>query len=133
MANHVARELSSGDQVLDVGCGDLRIARHVVALRDVFWTGIDRVDYRATDIRANAGDGPIQFRVHGGRDWPFPAESFDVVMLAFMLHHCEAQSSVIDEAVRVARDRVIVFEATPRNRLEHELAKPYDLLVARGC
>lgn len=131
MARHIAGQVTDGEHVLDIGCGDLRIARRVTAIRDVHWTGIDTVDYRDADVPTNSGDGRILFRTYDGGELPFAASTFDAVVLAFVLHHCADQNAVIDEAIRVARSRVIVFEATPRSRVEHELAKPYDWLVNR--
>src|SRR5207253_11029534 len=45
-----------------------------------------------------------------GRRLPFPDNSFDVVLLIVVLRHAEAARAVLEEARRVCRRHVIVFE-----------------------
>jgi ubiquinone/menaquinone biosynthesis C-methylase UbiE len=60
--------------------------------------------------------------LYDGLTLPFADESFDVVLLAFVLHHCPDPLAVLREAVRVSRGRVLVLEdgdvAHPPRRLE---------------
>jgi ubiquinone/menaquinone biosynthesis C-methylase UbiE len=130
MSRLVASELTAGQHVLDVGCGDLRIGKFVVEEKDVDWTGIDTVDYRIPAITRGA-QPRLHYRTYGGNALPYNAASFDVVVLAFVLHHCVNPGAVLDEAVRVSRQRLLIFEAVPRNRFEHWIAKPYDWFVNR--
>lgn len=51
----------------------------------------------------------IARRRYDGRRIPFEDNSFDVVLIAFVLHHCQSPESVLREAARVA-NRVVVLE-----------------------
>jgi ubiquinone/menaquinone biosynthesis C-methylase UbiE len=130
MARLIVNELTDGEQVLDLGCGDLRIGTIVTQQKDVQWTGIDTVDYRDQAVTSSS-DTRIHFRVYEGDVLPFSPASFDTVVLAFVLHHCTDPAAVMDEAVRVTRGRLLIFEAVPRNRLELWIGKPYDWFVNR--
>jgi ubiquinone/menaquinone biosynthesis C-methylase UbiE len=129
MADLISAQLGIGQHVLDVGCGDLRIGRAVTGRMNVQWTGIDTVDYRGP--ATSSSNGPIHYRTYNGDVLPFASTTFDAVVLAFVLHHCEDPARVLDESVRVTRSRLIIFEAVPRNRMEFWIAKPYDWLVNR--
>jgi len=130
MANLIEPELTAGQRVLDVGCGDLRIGRNVTAGMNVEWTGLDTVDYRGPQAQASTSDR-VRFRTYDGDALPFPPASFDTVLLSFVLHHCVDPAKVLDECVRVSSQRLIIFEAVPRNRLEFWIAMPYDWFVNR--
>jgi ubiquinone/menaquinone biosynthesis C-methylase UbiE len=65
---------------------------------------------------------------------PVPDASFDVVMLLFVLHHVdrkEDQERLLDEALRVARTRLIVLEDTPRTRLDLTFNRGWDWFLNR--
>ncbi len=47
---------------------------------------------------------------YDGKNLPFKDNSFDVVLIAFVLHHCENPELVLREAARVAKGRVVVLE-----------------------
>lgn len=47
---------------------------------------------------------------YDGRRIPFENDVFDVVLIAFVLHHCEAPELVLREAARVAKRRILVLE-----------------------
>lgn len=130
MAALVAGELHDGEAILDIGCGDLRIGADVARSMNVEWTGVDTVDYRGP-IGARAESEKLHFRQYAGEVLPYGPASFDVVMLAFVLHHCADPLAVLDEAIRVSRRRLIIFEATPRNPIEFWIAMPYDWFVNR--
>ncbi len=53
---------------------------------------------------------------YDGRRVPFEDNCFDVVLIAFVLHHCEAPEPVLREAARVARHRVVVLEDVNAHR-----------------
>jgi ubiquinone/menaquinone biosynthesis C-methylase UbiE len=82
--------IAPGDRVLDVGCGTgtLTIAAaraagptgHVVGVEP----GIEMID-RARAKARKAGI-PIEFVATAGEALPFPADSFDVVLLSLVLH-----------------------------------------------
>nr|WP_237427569.1 class I SAM-dependent methyltransferase [Deinococcus xianganensis] len=61
---------------------------------------------------------------------PFPDAHFDVVLLAFVLHHCPDPRAVLREAARVARQRVLVLEdVSVAGQRPGPLARTLDALV----
>jgi len=93
--------IQPADHVLDVGAGDCRLAElltHKVGCRV---TPVDVADYNKTSLPLTRFDG---------RRLPFDDDSFDVVLLIFVLHHAADPRSVLEEARRVCRRHVIVFE-----------------------
>jgi ubiquinone/menaquinone biosynthesis C-methylase UbiE len=71
-------------------------------------------------------------------DDPFsvPVEdgSFDVVMLLFVFHHVdrfEDQERLFDEAVRIARRRIVIMEDTPETKADLAFNKAWDWFLNR--
>jgi SAM-dependent methyltransferase len=76
---------------------------------------------RILDLGAGEGYvGPFR-RVEGvyvtydGSRLPFRDAAFETTLLLLTLHHCVAPETVLDEAVRVTRRRLIVLESVYRN------------------
>jgi len=86
--------------VLDVGCGDGRLARLIADKRpDISICGID-VQQRE--------DSAMRVETFDGKSLPYEEDSFDVVMFVDVLHHAEQPMTVLREAVRVARKAILV-------------------------
>jgi ubiquinone/menaquinone biosynthesis C-methylase UbiE len=102
--------LPPGTSVLDVGCGLGHIAE-VLRERGHQVTTVDP-RYRplcgGEHLVASATDAPVADR------------SYDVVLIAFTLHHmpAEAHRQALREAARIARLRVVLLEDTFRTRAE---------------
>ena len=95
--------------VLDLGCGEGFVGERIAsaAHAEVYLTDI--VDMNRTTLRhvvCKPGEVPL------------PDKSFDVVVLYWVLHHCEDANAVLMEAKRVARQRVIVVESVYRTPLQ---------------
>jgi SAM-dependent methyltransferase len=103
----VAPHLDRGMAVLDVGCGEGYVGQELATrgVREVW--GVDILDLR--------GDKSGPFRLYDGRTLPFPDESFDLVMLNFVLHHVpdEGKIALVREALRVTRAKLFILEDTP--------------------
>ena len=95
--------LNPGETVLDIGSGSGRFGKAVQERFNVAVTGVDVCDY---------ADGTIPFFLYDGHTLPFPDNAFDVAFFAFVLHHIEDQQTILEEACRVARKQVIIFEDT---------------------
>jgi hypothetical protein len=65
--------------------------------------GIDVVDKRIYQI---------PFKIYDGKKIPFPEDYFDLVIIAFVLHHTEDPILILEEAKRVGK-RIIIFEDLP--------------------
>lgn len=91
------------ETVLDVGAGSGRFGKAVQERLGVKVTGVDVCDY---------SDYSIPFFVYDGKTLPFPDKSFDVVFFAFVLHHTRNQEILLQEACRVAKRQIVIFEDT---------------------
>jgi SAM-dependent methyltransferase len=100
LSRHLAAELPPAAEVLDVGCGDGRLAHRIAELRpDVSVRGIDVLVRQETAIPVEAFDG---------RSIPLPADSVDAVMFVDVLHHAEDPLGLLREAARTARKAVLI-------------------------
>jgi SAM-dependent methyltransferase len=100
LSEQLARVLPPQAQVLDVGCGDGLIAKLIQEKRpDVRIQGIDILIRPQTHIPVAAFDG---------RRIPHPDASFDAVMFVDVLHHTEDPRVLLREAVRVARQCLVL-------------------------
>jgi len=95
--------IKTGDRVLDVGCGNGKFGEAIAEKYKAEVRGVDVVDYADANIAIDFYDG---YRL------PFEDGSFDVIVMAFMLHHVKHQDEIFKEALRCSRRGVIVYEDT---------------------
>jgi ubiquinone/menaquinone biosynthesis C-methylase UbiE len=93
--------LQPNDRILDIGAGDCRLDELLMKEQKCEVDSVDVDDYNKTSRKLPLFDG---------RRLPFEADSFDVVLLIFVLHHAQDARAVLEEARRVCRRHVIVFE-----------------------
>ena len=107
----VAPHLRPDDSVLDVGCGWAHVTAAIAQTNSDTW-GIDIVDVRQADLP--------HFALYDGVAIGFPDRRFDVVVLAFVLHHVPNahKPRLVSEARRVCKRTLVVVEDTPRNRVD---------------
>ena len=104
--------------VLDVGCGDGLLAHLIKQARpDLRISGIDVFTREESYIPVTTFDG---------RTVPFPSKSIDVVMFADVLHHTQDPMILLREAVRVARQALIIKDHTMNGRLAYSTLKFMD-------
>jgi len=106
-ADMLAGHLDRGESILDVGCGTGYLANRLADLYGVDPTGVDIRDARAL---------PIAFSSYDGTSLPFPDNSFDHIVLSYVLHHADDPLALARECHRIARSSVIVFEELPYSR-----------------
>src|SRR6266850_5264752 len=101
LAAHFARIIPpDATRLLDVGCGDGRLAHEIQILRPaLFIQGVD------VFVRPNT---TMPVAVFDGSHLPFEPGAFDVVMFADVLHHTLDPRVLLREAARVARLGVAV-------------------------
>lgn len=107
-ARRQAREVAPwivGSRVLDLGAGE----GFVLAALGT-GTAVDVGPFRRA---------AVPYVVYDGSALPFAEGTFDTTLLLLTLHHCDRPESVLDEAVRVTRHRLILTESVYRNRLDH--------------
>src|SRR5438874_7284480 len=124
----IAPHLERGQTMLDLGAGTGFISRWLKERTGVEPTLTDVVSYhnREKDLPFLTLDDPFRAPVSDG--------SFDVVMLLFVFHHVEPledQERLLDEAVRIARQRLVIMEDTPENGLDLVFNKGWDWLLNR--
>ncbi len=88
--------------VLDLGCGEGFVGERIQRVMQAEVALADIVDMNRTGLRHTLCEP--------GR-LPWNANTFDVVVLYFVLHHSENAAKVLQEALRVSRQRVIVVES----------------------
>ena len=106
MALEIARVIPRGSEVLDVGCGNGLIAHQLSAMLGSPAVGIDL---------GNTTDAPIDYRRYDGTQFPMIDQSFDAVLLCYVLHHAQDVRVVLDEMRRVLRDGglAVIYEDIP--------------------
>ena len=100
LSAHVADELGSSGNVLDLGCGDGSIARAIMDRKPgLSFRGIDVLVRERTLIPVTRFDG---------RNIPAEDKSFDWVTIVDVLHHTDDPAQLVEEAARVARQGVVI-------------------------
>ena len=128
VGNKVAPWLFRGQTLLDLGAGTGFISRWLKDRVGVQPTLTDVVAYdnRDQSLPFMHLDDPFHVPVDDG--------AFDVVMTLFVFHHVATyaeQERLLDEAMRVARRRLIVLEDTPRNGVDLVFNKGWDWILNR--
>jgi ubiquinone/menaquinone biosynthesis C-methylase UbiE len=108
LRHKIGSYLESEDWVLDVGCGPGHNFDHFLQHGpSVYYRGMD---YSERFVRvANERVKPMKiFKLGDVRKIPEPDKSFDVVIFQDVLEHTNGYEKPLEEALRVARKRVIV-------------------------
>src|SRR5436190_1881966 len=121
MAQEIARVIPRGSEVLDVGCGNGFIAHHLSAMLGRSVVGIDL---------GNSAGAAIDYRRYDGAQFPVMAESFDAVLLCYVLHHAQDVSVVLNEMRRVLRKGglAVIYEDIPGSWWDRGVCSWHNLL-----
>lgn len=110
-------ELGCRARALDLGCGTGLVLRQIAA-RAEFRGELHGVDIsqgfiRRAEALAKDCDREIRLRVADATSLPYPADSFDVVVLHTLMSHTDRPVAILEEARRVlAPDgRLVIFDA----------------------
>lgn len=92
-----------GSKILDLGCGSGIISKDFENFFAADLVGVDIIDNRVV---------PINFKLVNGRDLPFDENTFDAVLISYVLHHTQDPIRVLKEAKRVAKTggKLLIFE-----------------------
>jgi SAM-dependent methyltransferase len=104
LSQQLAELIPQNADVLDVGCGDGKLAALIQQLRpDVKMQGIDVLVRDKTEVPIKRFDGVTI---------PFPDKSVDVTMFVDVLHHTEDPNVLLQEASRVAKKFIVIKDHT---------------------
>ena len=124
MALEIARVIPKGSEVLDVGCGNGFIAHHLSAILGTKVSGIDVMDKT---------EAPIGYRRYDREHFPAPDNSFDAVLLCYVLHHAQDAGLVLKEVGRVLRagGLAIIYEDIPQSWWDKAMCAVHDFFWKR--
>jgi len=98
--------INKNEKVLDIGSGSGHIGDKISKKANVQLLDID-----------NFNSTKLPLRIYDGKKIPFKDKSFDVGLILGVLHHCENQEEVIEEAKRVCK-RLIIIENIFMNQIQ---------------
>jgi SAM-dependent methyltransferase len=118
LSDRFSRLIPSNSRVLDVGCGDGQLARLIASRRpDISIQGID--------VRLR-NDSAILVEVFDGKSLPYGQDSFDVVMFVDVLHHTREPMILIREAIRAARQAILIKDHLVKGAFAHSTLRFMD-------
>ena len=103
----IAGWVKPGDRVLDLGCGDGTLLKHLINTRGVQGVGVEIDDANVLAAIKN-GINIIQGNLERGLD-EFADQAFDHVVLSRTLQTVRHTEGVLREMLRVGREAVISF------------------------
>lgn len=115
LVSWLAPWIPAGATVLDVGAGSGLVAEAVADMLRARMTLVDVVDNNRSRFPLRRYDG----------------RTYDVALLAFVLHHSQDARRTLQEARRVA-SRLVILEDTHRSTLEHLAGRWTDWILNRG-
>lgn len=89
---------------------------------DVSWVGVDTLSYDDTEL---------QFQKYDAKRSPFRMNSSPPWRWYLSLHHGAAPLRVLEEALRVTRDHLIILEDIPKGKWGFLFARLYDYLAIK--
>ena len=99
LASLIAERLPKSGRVLDVGCGDGRLAATILTRRP-------GLELRGVDVLAR--DAAIPVDLYDGVELPYDEDAFDVVTVVDVLHHTDDPQRMMREMKRVARVGIVI-------------------------
>lgn len=110
--------IEENSKILDLGCGSGLAGREFQKFFKANLTGLDVVDIRVEKI---------PFMLFDGLNIPFPDNHFDYVLISYVLHHAKDPVSLLREAKRVARKKIIIYEDLVEGWLSELICKIHGL------
>lgn len=116
----VSEWTAPGSRVLDLGCGDGSLLRHLRERRDVTGYGLE-IDPEKIVRCVENGVSVIQTDLDQGLS-DFDADSFDHVIMTQTLQAVRRPDELLDEMLRVGREGIVTFPNFAYWRLRYYLA-----------
>lgn len=113
-----ASAIKPNSTVIDIGAGKGLLAEEMTRQLDARVTMVDVAKYNQSNLPLTVCDS---------RQLAFAENSYDYAVLSFVLHHCPQPETILCEALRVARE-VIVIENDVRGTMRGWLTQAIDSL-----
>jgi SAM-dependent methyltransferase len=110
LARRLAPMVPPGSRLLEIGCGDGRIA---ALLRD--W--VPQLEVEGVEVLPRA-DCAITCRAFDGTHLPFPDDSFDGCLLVDVVHHVSDPLPLLKDACRVSSQFVLIKDHFAESALD---------------
>lgn len=106
--------------VLEIGCGEGANIKNIIdygsaKLKNVKFTGTDYSEGKINFARHQITAANTAFKVMDGTDMKYGDNSFDIVFMRDVLHHVPEKEKILNEALRLARKRVVIIENNGNN------------------
>jgi len=124
LADRISNVFPDANSLLDVGCGNGRLARELLERRG-------NLKVQGIDVKSTT-DVAIPYLLFDGQHIPFGDATWDVAMAIDVLHHCSDPTLVLRELCRVSRRYVIVKDHIAENRFDFQVLKFMDWVGNRG-
>ncbi len=111
-----AATIQPHSRILDIGAGKGLLAQEMARQLDARVTLVDVAQYNQTNLPLTMCDS---------RGLAFADDSFDYALLSFVLHHSPQPDAILREALRVARE-VIVVENDVRGKVRGAVTRLID-------
>jgi len=97
--------IKEDSQLLDLGCGSGIIGKEFGRFFNSEVLGLDIIDNRVVEI---------PFRRYDGNNLSFLKDnSYDAVLINFVLHHCQNPLELLKESKRVSKEIIVLYENIP--------------------
>jgi len=101
--------IKEDSSLLDLGCGSGIIGKEFGRFFNSEVLGLDIIDNRVVEI---------PFRRYNGNNLSFLKDnSYDAVLINFVLHHCQNPIELLKEAKRVSKGIIVIYENIPEGLL----------------
>ena len=104
--------VSDGDRVLDVGCGNGKLIFEISRRAKIKAYGVD-ISPKMIEV-CKQRYGNIDFDISSGEDLPFDEGNFDMLTICCVLHHLNNPIKFFSEAHRVLKEDGILIVGEPR-------------------
>lgn len=108
MCRDCQRFLNEGSKILDLGCGSAIVAKEFQRFFKAEIFGLDIIDQRVEKI---------PFQIFDGINIPFADNYFDNTLISYVLHHVQNPIALLEEAKRVTKKRIFIYEDLPEGFL----------------